>query len=105
MSPRRANSQAGEHGRFDLGGRPVTDEYRQPAPLDGDRLALGNVRNVELDAGKRQHRSVGVERVDERPGNACHANCANRACRDIKKVAPARSGAFLMCRIGLRRQG
>ena len=53
----------------------------------------------------RQHRRIGVELVDQRPGHPGNAHRAYGASRDIEEIAPTRFGVVLMCQIGLRRQG
>ncbi len=54
-------------GGLDLLGRAVPDEHRIAAPFHGDRLALGDRREIDFDRGQRHDRGIGIHLVDERP--------------------------------------
>ena len=49
--------------------RALADDDRLAAPLDDERLARLDGRDVDLDRGQRQRRRVRVHLVDERPGD------------------------------------
>ena len=91
-------SLSGTASRFlDLGGGAVAHEDRQAAPLDGDRLALGDRREVELDGGEREDRAIGVHLVDERPDDGGDADRADGSRRDIEEIPPRRLYCCLFC--------
>ena len=68
--------------------RAVADHDRLAAPVDDDRLALLDRRDVDLDRGERQRRGVGVHLVDEGPDRGGGADGGEGAGSDQQEIAP-----------------
>ena len=73
--------------------RPVDDENRSRGPEGDEPLPLLDLADVDVDrAGRRDRRRVGIHLVDEWPDRRGDADRADRAGRQIEKIAARRLG-------------